>query len=138
MIVFFGAWMLQVTYREARVDDSAVIHNLSASRSFFASTSILVIGGLLAVPSAAEHASELVREFPFAARTSTLVFDPKLVLLLLIFVHAFFRFAWSTRRATCRSPPSVRSSRRSSSWRRPSASSASCFGASSTPTSRAF
>lgn len=94
------AWMLQVTYREARVVDSAVIQNLSTSPSFFASTSILVIGGLLAVLSAAEHASELVREIPFAARTSTLVFDLKLVLLLVIFVYAFFRFTWSMRQYT--------------------------------------
>lgn len=94
------AWMLQATYREVRVVDGSVIQNLSSSPSFFASTSILVIGGLLAVLSAAEHASELVREIPFAARTSTLVFDLKLVLLLVIFVYAFFRFTWSMRQYT--------------------------------------
>jgi uncharacterized membrane protein len=44
-----------------------------------------------------EKASELVREIPFAARTSMLVFDLKIVLLLGIFVYAFFRFTWSLR-----------------------------------------
>ncbi|MEY4413895.1 MAG: hypothetical protein RIQ53_1188, partial [Pseudomonadota bacterium] len=34
---------------------------------------------------------------PFAARTSVLVFDLKLVLLLAIFIFAFFRFTWSLR-----------------------------------------
>jgi uncharacterized membrane protein len=38
-----------------------------------------------------------VREIPFAARTSVLVFDLKVVLLTAIFVYAFFRFTWSLR-----------------------------------------
>jgi len=94
------AWMLQATYREVRVVDGVVIQNLSSSPSFFASTTILIIGGLLAVLGTTEKASELVREIPFAARTSALVFDLKIVLLLVIFVYAFFRFTWSMRQYT--------------------------------------
>jgi uncharacterized membrane protein len=90
-------WMLQTTWRENRIVDSAVAQSLAASPSFFASTSILIIGGLLAALGATDKASELVREIPFAARTSALVVDLKLVLLTAIFVHAFFRFTWSLR-----------------------------------------
>lgn len=90
-------WMWQATARDNRVLDAVVVQNLSASPSFFASTSILVIGGLLAVLSTTETATEFVREVPFAARTSVLVFDLKVVLLLAIFVYAFFRFSWSIR-----------------------------------------
>ncbi|MCW5662986.1 MAG: DUF599 domain-containing protein [Piscinibacter sp.] len=93
-------WMLQSTYREVRVIDGIVIQSLSTSPSFFASTTILIIGGLLAVLGTTEKASELVREIPFAARTSVLVFDMKVVLLLGIFVYAFFRFTWSMRQYT--------------------------------------
>ena len=93
-------WMLQATYREVRVFDGVVIQNLSTSPSFFASTTILIIGGLLAVLGTTEKASELVREIPFAARTSVLVFDLKIILLLVIFVYAFFRFTWSMRQYT--------------------------------------
>ncbi len=93
-------WMLQSTYREVRVVDGIVIQNLSTSPSFFASTTILIIGGLLAVLGTTEKASELVREIPFAARTSVLVFDLKVVLMLGIFVYAFFRFTWSLRQYT--------------------------------------
>ena len=92
--------MLQTTYREVRVVDGVVIQNLSTSPSFFASTTILIIGGLLAVLGTADKASELVRDLPFAARTSALVFDLKLLLLLAIFVYAFFRFTWSMRQYT--------------------------------------
>ena len=90
-------WMLQATWRENRIVDSAVTQSLSASPSFFASTSILIIGGLLAALGATDKASGLVQEIPFAARTSALVFDLKLALLAAIFVHAFFRFTWSLR-----------------------------------------
>ena len=93
-------WMLQSTYREVRVIDGVIIQNLSTSPSFFASTTILIIGGLLAVLGTTEKASELVREIPFAARTSVLVFDLKVVLMLGIFVYAFFRFTWSMRQYT--------------------------------------
>ncbi len=93
-------WMLQSTYREVRVVDGIVIQSLSSSPSFFASTTILIIGGLLAVLGTTEKASELVREIPFAARTSVLVFDLKIVLLLGVFVYAFFRFTWALRQYT--------------------------------------
>ena len=93
-------WMLQTTYREVRVIDGIVIQNLSSSPSFFASTTILIIGGLLAVLGTSEKATELVRDLPFAARTSNLVFDVKLLLMLAIFVYAFFRFTWSMRQYT--------------------------------------
>ena len=93
-------WMLQTTYREVRVIDGVVIQNLSTSPSFFASTTILIIGGLLAVLGTADKASELARELPFAARTTGLVFDLKLLLLLAIFVYSFFRFTWSMRQYT--------------------------------------
>src|SRR3982750_756724 len=93
-------WMLQTTYRDVRVVDGVVIQNLSTSPSFFASTTILIIGGLLAVLGTAEKASELARELPFAARTTALVFDFKVLFLLGIFVYAFFRFTWSMRQYT--------------------------------------
>jgi uncharacterized membrane protein len=93
-------WMLRTTYRENRVVDGVVVQNLSTSPSFFASTTILIIGALLAALGAGDKTEEFVREIPFAAHTSSLVFDLKLVLLLGIFVHAFFRFTWSLRQYT--------------------------------------
>ena len=53
-----------------------------------------------AQPKGSDKASELVQELPFAARTSALVLDLKLLLLLGIYVHAFFRFTWAMRQYT--------------------------------------
>lgn len=93
-------WMLQAALREVRVVDGVVLQNLSTSPSFFASTTIFIIGGLVAALGASEKAADLVHEIPFAARTSALVFDLKLIVLAGIFVHAFFRFTWSMRQYT--------------------------------------
>ncbi|MGB2818671.1 MAG: DUF599 domain-containing protein [Burkholderiaceae bacterium] len=93
-------WMLQTTARENRVVDGVVVQNLSTSPSFFASTTILIIGGLLALLGTSDKASDFVREIPFAARTSIFVFDLKLMVLLVIFIYAFFRFTWSMRQYT--------------------------------------
>jgi uncharacterized membrane protein len=90
-------WMLQTTYREVRVLDGVVTQQLSSTASFFASTTILIIGALVAVLGATEQASDLVREIPFAARTSLFVFDFKVAVMAAIFVYAFFRFTWSIR-----------------------------------------
>jgi len=78
-------WMLQATQRDNRI---------------VASTTILIIGGLLAALGATDKAGDLVRELPFAARTSVLVFDLKVALLTAVFVFAFFRFTWSLRQYT--------------------------------------
>lgn len=92
-------WMLQVTHREVRVVDGVLLQVMSTSPSFFASTTILIIGGLLALLGSSS-ASQVVSEIPFAVRTSSLVFDMKVALMLSIFVYAFFRFTWSMRQYT--------------------------------------
>ena len=76
--------MRQMVLRDNRVADVNILRNLLQGVSFFASTTILIIGGLLAVLSTTEQASAIVQEIPFAARTSVLVFDLKIVLMLAI------------------------------------------------------
>jgi uncharacterized membrane protein len=90
-------WMLQVTQREVRVIDGVVVQNLSTSPSFFASTTLLIVGGLLALIGSGEQAGSLLSDLPFAVRTSRLALELKLFLLTGIFVYAFFRFTWSLR-----------------------------------------
>ena len=90
-------WMLQ-TYRDNRIVDAAVSpeHGYQPGASS-PSTTIFIIGGLIAAVGATDKTAEMVQELPFAARTSVLVLDQKLLVLTGIFVHAFFRFTWSMR-----------------------------------------
>jgi len=93
-------WMLQATSRDPRVLDGIIVQSLSSSPSFFASATLIIIGGLLALLGTTDKAAEFVREIPFAVRTSMLVFELKVLLLMAIFVFAFFRFTWSMRQYT--------------------------------------
>lgn len=93
-------WMLQATGRDPRVLDGIIVQSLSSSPSFFASATLIIIGGLLALLGTTDKAAEFVREIPFAARTSLLVFEIKVLALMAIFVFAFFRFTWSMRQYT--------------------------------------
>lgn len=93
-------WMEQCTYREQRMVDSAITQVLSATPTFFCSTTILVIGGLLAMFSSGEKAQGLVSDLTFLARTTSTIFEFKLIVLLVIFIYAFFRFSWSMRTYT--------------------------------------
>lgn len=92
--------MRQSTAREVRLVDSVITQSLTTSASFFASTTILIIGGLLALLGTTDKAVELVREIPFAQQTPVLVFEFKILVLIAIFVYAFFRFSWSMRQFT--------------------------------------
>ncbi|MEJ7931436.1 DUF599 domain-containing protein [Ramlibacter sp. AN1015] len=94
------AWMVQATYRDPRMMDGLIVQGLSSSPSFFASTAIIIIGGVLALLGTTDRAAEVVRDIPFAAQTSIAVFELKMLLLAAIFIYAFFRFSWSMRQYT--------------------------------------
>jgi uncharacterized membrane protein len=94
------AWMLQATARDPRMLDGLITQNLSHTPSFFSSTTIIIIGGLCALLGTTDKAAELVREIPFAQPTPMLVFEFKILVLVAIFVYAFFRFSWSMRQYT--------------------------------------
>ena len=93
-------WMLQTTARDPRMLDGLITQNLSNTPSFFCSTTIIIIGGLFALLGTTDKAAELVREIPFAEQTPMLVFEFKVLVLIGIFVYAFFRFSWSMRQYT--------------------------------------
>ena len=93
-------WMGQATSRDPRMLDGLITQSLSHTPSFFSSTSILIIGGLLALLGTTDKAAEVVRDMPFAQVTSMQVFEFKVLVLLAIFVYAFFRFSWSMRQYT--------------------------------------
>jgi uncharacterized membrane protein len=95
-----GHWMLQATGRDPRMLDGLITQTLSNTPAFFSSTSILVIGGLFALLGTTDKANELMSGIPFAQATTLLVFEFKVMVLVAIFVYAFFRFSWCMRQYT--------------------------------------
>lgn len=90
-------WMRRVMMRDNRISDAALIANLERNVSFLASTSILILAGLLTVFTVAEQTLELVSEIPLVTDNSPLSIKLKVGLLVVIFVYAFFTFTWSMR-----------------------------------------
>ncbi|HYE49198.1 MAG TPA: DUF599 family protein [Azospirillaceae bacterium] len=92
-----GAWMRNMVARDNRVMDSMLLGHLISSVSFFASTTALLLAGLLGALAAAEEAHRVISGLGFTVRTTAAVFELKLLLLLVIFVFAFFKFTWALR-----------------------------------------
>ena len=90
-------WMRMMLERDMRMVDTSVQGNLLTSVGFFASTTIFVIGGLLASLGATEKGIEVMEALPLATTTTRQVWELKILLLVGLFVYAFFKFAWSFR-----------------------------------------
>ncbi len=90
-------WMQRMLERDNRIVNSQIIGNLMRSASFFASTTLIIIGGLLAMLGAPEKVVAVLRDLPVAAAPSGRLWDAKLLLLVIVFVYAFFKFTWAFR-----------------------------------------
>jgi len=90
-------WMLRVLTREMRIADNAAIANLEKSVSFFASTTMLILAGLFTILGSTEKAIHLIEGLPFAIPTERAEWEIKIIMLIIVFVYAFFKFTWSLR-----------------------------------------
>jgi len=90
-------WMLAALKRENRIADIAAIGNLMSSVSFLASTSMLILGGLVAMMAAPDLGRRVVANLPWSAVPDDAMWEIKIGLLLLIFVNAFFELTWALR-----------------------------------------
>jgi uncharacterized membrane protein len=90
-------WMHQMMSREVRIVDTQIMASLHQGTAFFASTSLFAIGGALALLRSTDEVMDIFRALPFAVQSTRTVWEVKVVGLLVIFVYAFFKFAWSYR-----------------------------------------
>ena len=90
-------WMEQLLSREMRMVDAQVTASLQNGTAFFASTSLIAIGGTLTLLRSTDQILSVVATLPFGVATSPEMWELKLVGLAIIFVYAFFKFAWSYR-----------------------------------------
>jgi uncharacterized membrane protein len=75
----------------------SIMRNLTRSSQFFASTTMLVLGALIALLGYVQQALDVVRELPFAVQASQRLLEIKILLLVMIFAYAFFKFSWAIR-----------------------------------------
>ncbi|OBP14192.1 hypothetical protein A5320_16260 [Rheinheimera sp. SA_1] len=90
-------WMRQMLTRDNKMADVALISTLERNVSFFASSSMLILAGLLtAIASSDKIAQVLMQVMPWLDQVDGLM-QFKLLFLGLIYVFTFFQFTWSLR-----------------------------------------
>ncbi|MGX5219618.1 MULTISPECIES: DUF599 domain-containing protein [Pseudomonas] len=90
-------WMRRMLLRENRIADANVIGNLERNASFFASSTLIILAGILTVLGSSDRALSLLADLPFVQEASRSLSEVKLLGLGVVFVYAFFTFSWCMR-----------------------------------------
>ena len=90
-------WMLHMIGRENRIVDAQVSAALQNGTAFFASTSLIAIGGALSLLRSPDAVLPVMSVLPGGTPPARELWELKMLGLAIIFVYAFFKFAWSYR-----------------------------------------
>ena len=90
-------WMVRMIGRDMRMADIGAVANLERYVTLFASSSLLILAGLVTLVGYTEDVVHIGRGIPFLPPQSPLEWQFKLFFLTLMFVYAFFKFTWSLR-----------------------------------------
>ncbi|MFZ4807623.1 MAG: DUF599 domain-containing protein [Hyphomicrobiaceae bacterium] len=90
-------WMQNMAVRDNRVIDTILLGGLSHGNAFFASTSVIAVGGLSALLGSGDKIQEILERLPLVDKAPKALWEAKILLMLAIFIFAFFKFAWAFR-----------------------------------------
>lgn len=91
------SWIKTLIERENRMVDVIILTNLSQGNAFFASTAILIVGALSTILGDGNQLNNVLGHIPFATQTTPFILNSKLIFIIIIFLVAFFKFAWAYR-----------------------------------------
>jgi len=89
-------WMHVFVHRDPRIFDSQILASLRQGTSFFASTCIFAIGGVLALAKNTDPLVGVAQEVT-AVTTPALIIQMKLAFVALFLTNAFLKFVWANR-----------------------------------------
>ncbi|MFF8798806.1 MULTISPECIES: DUF599 domain-containing protein [unclassified Methylobacterium] len=90
-------WAAQMITRDNRVVDTTINASLQNGTAFFASTSLIALGSVLTLSRSGDDVLNLFSALPFGAGTTRQTWEIKVAGLAVVFVYAFFKFAWAYR-----------------------------------------
>ncbi|KAF1066562.1 MAG: hypothetical protein GAK45_01881 [Pseudomonas citronellolis] len=90
-------WMRRLMLRDNRVADASVIGNLERNASFFASSTLIILAGILTLLGSTERTVSVLADLPFVMPPTRGLSELKLLSLAVVFVYAFFTFSWCMR-----------------------------------------
>lgn len=88
-------WMRAFVTRQPRIFDATVLEGLRQSTAFFASATMIALGGGVALLGDAERLAGFAADFTVQASRTLL--ELKLMLVLLLVANAFLKFVWANR-----------------------------------------
>ncbi|MHA6264759.1 DUF599 domain-containing protein [Arenibacterium sp. CAU 1754] len=89
-------WMKNMVTREPRIFDAQLVGNLRQSTAFFASASMIAIGGGLALIGNTDQLAGLAQDL-MLADAPAMYWEIKLLLVLLFLTNAFLKYVWANR-----------------------------------------
>ncbi|MCW8914845.1 MAG: DUF599 family protein [Magnetovibrio sp.] len=92
-----AGWMRQMLNRENRVVDTTIMSALMRSVGLFSSITLLILAGLLAILGSIDKIQALAEGVPYVTEMSKASWELKIAMLIMIFIYAFFKCAWSLR-----------------------------------------
>lgn len=92
-----AAWIRNALHRDLRMIDTQIMSGLQNGTAFFASTSILALGGCFALLGATEKVFLVLGDLPPVFQAGRAGFELKVGGLACIFGYSFFKFGWSYR-----------------------------------------
>ncbi|SPF81238.1 DUF599 domain-containing protein [Pseudoprimorskyibacter insulae] len=96
MAAYRREWMVQYVTRQPRIFDAQIVANLRQGTAFFASASMVAIGGGLALIGNADMLRGVARDFTQTA-DPVIVLEIKIFVMLIFAANAFLKFVWSHR-----------------------------------------
>lgn len=90
-------WFITASRRELRMIDTGIVSGLQSGVGFFASTTMIAIGGCLAALGSAEKVTMVFAEIPITEAPDILIIEAKLAGLIIVLGYTFFKFGWSYR-----------------------------------------
>ncbi len=90
-------WMRRALSRDIRMVDTMIMSSLQSGTAFFASTSLLLVGGALTVLRSTDDMLEMIGDLPLGIHVTRTQWEIKAIGLVVILIYAFFKFAWSYR-----------------------------------------
>ena len=97
MHIYREVWIRNLLHRETRMVDMQIMASLQNGTAFFASSSLIAIGGGLALLRATNDALSVLGALPVDLSPSPALWEVKCCGLILIFIYAFFKFSWAYR-----------------------------------------
>jgi uncharacterized membrane protein len=90
-------WVRRMLEREQRMVDMQIMAALQNGTAFFATTSLFAIGGALTILRSSGEMAAIAADLPVGIETSRALWEVKAIGLTVVFVYAFFKFAWAYR-----------------------------------------